>query len=51
MSKKEDKVIRLWGEGVCDLRFLAKRIGYEGAALTAGIEKVKQILTINGIKL
>lgn len=51
MSKKEAKVMRLWGEGVSDLRLIAKRIGFEGAAITAGIEKVKKILITNGVKI
>lgn len=51
MNKKEAKVIRMWNEGCSDLRFIAKRIGYEKSAITAGIEKVKKILADNGIKI
>lgn len=49
MNKKEAKVLRLWGEGM-DCKVIARRLGYEGNALTHGIEKVREILLANGIK-
>lgn len=50
MSKKEDKIVRLYKEGL-DIRLIARRLGYEGSAITAGIQKVKEVLQAHGIKV
>ena len=50
MNKKEEKVKRLWNKGTKDLTILAKRLGYSGNSLTAGIEKVREIIHINKLK-
>lgn len=44
MSKLDDKIQRLWDRGICDPRVIAKKLGYSGNSLTAGIERVKEHL-------
>ena len=43
MNKKEAKVIRLYEDGV-EIKVIARRLGYTGNSMTAGIELVKQII-------
>lgn len=47
MSKLDDKIQRLWDRGICDPRVIAKKLGYSGNSLTAGIERVKEHLIQN----
>jgi len=49
MSKLDDKIQRLWDRGVCDPRVIAKKLGYSGNSLTAGIERVKEHLLEKGL--
>lgn len=46
---KSDRVLKLWKRGIRDLKVIARKLGYDGAALTSGIEKVKEVLTESGI--
>ncbi len=43
MNKKDERIRKLWERGVTDLPSIARKLGY-AAALTAGIERVKQAL-------
>lgn len=49
MNKKNERVKKLWERGVRDLSVLARKIGYNGSANTAGIERVKEALRSLGI--
>lgn len=48
MNKRTEKIARLWDRGVTDPRVIALKLGYSGAALTAGIERVKEELVALG---
>lgn len=44
MNKKNAKIQKLWDRGVQDPRVIAKKLGFSGNALTAGIERVREYL-------
>lgn len=44
MNKKDERVRKLWVRGIRDPRIIAMKLGYHGAALTAGIERVHEAL-------
>lgn len=48
-NAKNERIKKLWDRGVRDPRIIAKKIGYSGAALTAGIERVNEALILLGI--
>lgn len=49
-NKKDLKVKKLFERGVTDPRTIAKKLGYNGEAVTAGIERVLQAFKNLGIK-
>lgn len=49
MNKKNEKVRKLWERGITDPRIIAQKLGYNGNAMTAGIERVNQALKTLGI--
>lgn len=49
MNRKNERIRKLWDRGVTDLATIARKLGYSGAAITAGIERVKEGLTACGI--
>lgn len=49
MNKKNERIRKLWERGVRDLSVIARKIGYNGGAITAGIERVKEGLKSLGI--
>lgn len=44
MTKKEEKIKRLWDRDIKDPSILAKKLGYTGNALTSGIKEVREII-------
>lgn len=44
MTKKEEKIKRLWGRDIKDPAIIAKKLGYSGNALTAAIKEIKEII-------
>jgi len=44
MNKKDERVRKLWERGVTDPRVIARKLGYEGNAMTAGIERVNDAI-------
>lgn len=50
MNKRIEKILRLAKEGH-DIRNIAKRCGHKGGAMTAGMEKVREVLRNNGVKI
>lgn len=44
LTKKEKKIKRLWENGTRDCTILAKRLGYAGSSLTAGVEKAREMI-------
>lgn len=51
MNKKNEKVRKLWERGITDLSVIARKLGYNGNATTAGIERVKEALKSLGIEI
>lgn len=51
MNHKNERIKKLWDRGVRDPRIIAKKIGYTGNSITAGIERVKEGLKAKGIIL
>jgi hypothetical protein len=49
MNSKNERIRKLWERGVTDPKVIARKLGYSGAALTAGIERVKEGLKALGI--
>jgi len=49
MNHKNERIKKLWERGVTDLKVIARKIGYSGASLTPGIERVKEGLRAAGI--
>ena len=41
-SKKDRRILKCIRNGVSDPKIIAKKIGYSGDSLTAGIERVKE---------
>lgn len=50
MNKKELKVLRLSREGM-EPKLIARRLGYTGNSITAGIEYVNKIISGDNTKL
>ena len=48
MNHKNERIKKLWERGVRDPAIIARKIGYTGNAITAGIERVKQALKALG---
>lgn len=42
MSKKDEKIKRLFDKGMTDPRLIARKLGYEGGAMVAGIARVRE---------
>ena len=42
MNKKDERIKKLYLRGVTDLKVLARKLGYNGANLVSGIERVKE---------
>jgi len=51
MSKKNEKIKRLFDRGITDPRLIAQKLGYKGNAMVAGIDKVNEALRELGITL
>lgn len=49
MNKKNERIRKLWEKGTRDLSVIARKIGYNGGANTAGVERVKEGLRSLGI--
>lgn len=49
MNKKNARIKKLWERGVRDPHIIAKKIGYTGNAVTAGIERVRDALHQEGL--
>ena len=49
MNAKNERIKKLWERGVRDPRIIAKKIGYTGNAITAGIERVNEGLKKEGL--
>lgn len=49
-NHKNEKVRKLWERGVRDPRIIAKKIGYTGNAITAGITRVNEALKALNLK-
>lgn len=43
-NKKDERVKKLWDRGVRDMSTLARKLGYTGGAIQAGIERVKEAI-------
>lgn len=50
-NKKNLKIKKLWDRGVTDLSIIARKIGYTGNAITAGVERVKEGLKAQGVNI
>ena len=50
-NKKDERIRKLWERGITDPRAIAKKLGYSGGAVTAGIERVHEGLKRLGIKV
>jgi len=50
MNKKDERVRKLWARGIRDPKVLARKLGYDGAALAAGIERVKDAIRRLGLR-
>lgn len=44
MTKKEEKIKRLWERGIKDLTLIAKKLGYTGNALTPAVAEIRGII-------
>lgn len=44
MNKKDERIRKMMTKGVTDPRTIAKKIGYGGGALAAGIERVNEAI-------
>lgn len=42
MNHKDERIRKLWQRGILDPKVIARKLGYSGNALTAGIERVRQ---------
>ncbi len=49
MNAKNERIKKLWERGIRDPKVIAKKLGYSGNAITAGIERVKEGLKSLGI--
>lgn len=49
-NHKNERIRKLWERGVRDPRIIAKKIGYTGNAITAGIQRVHEALKALGIE-
>lgn len=50
-NAKNERIRKLWDRGIRDFRIIAKKLGYTGNSITAGIERVKQgLVTIGYMK-
>lgn len=49
MNKKDERIKKLFEKGLPE-KTIAKKIGYDGAAITAGIERVREGLKRLGLK-
>lgn len=50
-NKKDQRIKKLWDRGMTDLPTIARKIGYGGAAITPGIERVKEGLRREGVAI
>ena len=41
-NKKDERIKKMLERGITDPRVIARKLGYAGAALTAGIERVNE---------
>jgi len=48
-NSKDERVKKLWERGVRDLSVIARKLGYDGAARAAGIERVREALQRLGL--
>lgn len=49
INKKNEKIRKQWNKGHRDIALIAKKIGYTGNAITAGVERVKEGLQALGL--
>lgn len=42
MNKKDERIRKMIARGITDPREIAKKLGYTGGAMVAGIERVKE---------
>lgn len=46
-NKKNARIQKLWDKGIRDPKVIARKLGYTGGALVAGIERVREYLKAN----
>ena len=49
MNKKNEKIKKLYNKGF-DEKQIARRLGYSGGAMTAGVERVREGMRVMGIE-
>lgn len=50
MNHKDERIRKLYNRGITDPKVIARKIGYSGNSLTAGIERVHEAFGRLGIK-
>lgn len=50
-NKKDEKIRKLWERGIRDQKVIAQKLGFNGSALTAGVQRVEEGLKRLGIVL
>jgi len=45
MTKKEEKIKRLWDRGIKDITIIVKKLGYTGSALTPAVSEIREIIS------
>lgn len=43
-NKKDERVRKLWQRGIRDMSTLARKLGYTGGSIQAGIERVQEAI-------
>lgn len=49
MNKKNEKIRKQWEKGNRDIPSIARKLGYSGNAITAGVERVREGLITMGL--
>jgi DNA-binding CsgD family transcriptional regulator len=49
-NAKNERIKKMWERGIRDPRIIAKKLGYSGNSVTAGIERVHEGLVALGIE-
>ena len=50
MNKKNEKIRKLWERGIRDYTIIARKLGYSGGSMVAGVERVKEGLISLGLE-